>query len=531
MSAFGCRRKRGNKAMYKVLLVDDERIILEGISAIVNWRECGATLIGTARNGLEAKAFIDQERPDIVITDIRMPGMDGLQLVEQVKEADPDIEFIMLSGFSDFDYARTAMRCGVKHYLVKPCNEQAIAAALKETVDVLNSRLSRDQFIRATEEELKKVLPHAREQFLKELVTNKTYGRRDWDGFSELFGIPLESGRVRLLLYEVEGDFDYEHMFALKNIAEDLLGGSLLLGTTIGKQVLLLIRDDGELDLLYGLIAEIKHTFGRYYRLDATAALSEPGDITEARRMYRETLQCLEYRFYLGEGSLITKKDIEAASGSQPDEFPYDEEQLCLQVKSGQWDVVETELEHIFDSLASLRLDTAVAKSYAIPLYVACVRQGDPAMLGERLKALALLDEMDTLQSLKEFITGAVRGICEANFELHRSKHSDIVDRLTACVLEQIGNPELSLHGVARDVLFMNPDYLGKLFKKETGEKFSHYVTRLRMEKAIEMIEQADDVKVYELAERLGFGDNPQYFSQVFKKHTGCSPSDYKKTL
>ncbi|PZD93222.1 DNA-binding response regulator [Paenibacillus sambharensis] len=518
--------------MYKVLLVDDERIILDGISAIVNWASCGTRLIGTARNGIEAKASIERERPDIIITDIKMPGMDGLQLIEQVKEADPDMEFIMLSGFSDFDYARTAMRYGVKDYLLKPCNEQTIEDALKEAAGRLSRKQSKEAFIQKTEEELKRVLPHAREQFLKELVTNRTYGRRDWDNFRRLFNIPVEHDKVRLLLLQIEGEYEFEHIFALKNIAQDLLGEQvLLLSTTIGKQVLLLIRDMSETDLLYALVAEIRGTFRRYYKLEATAAVSDPDDITGARRMYRDTLECLEHRFYLGEGSLITKQDIDAGPGRSDDDFIYDEEQLCLYVKSGHWEDAERELSHVFETLSQLRLETAVTKSYVIPIYVACARQGEPSRIHERLKGLAVLDELDTLQAIREFMFQSIREVCTANYERHRNKHSDMVNRMISCILENLGESRLSLHWVASEILFMNPDYLGKLFKKETGEKFSNYVTRLRMEKAVELIAEADDVKVYELADRLGYGDNPQYFSQVFKKHTGCSPSDYKKTL
>ena len=118
--------------MYKVLVVDDERIILEGISKIIDWNKHDCVLMGTAKNGLEALAAVQAERPDIIITDIKMPGMNGLQLVEKVSELYPGTAFIMLSGFSEFDYAREAMRFGVKHYLLKPCNENAIKQALDE---------------------------------------------------------------------------------------------------------------------------------------------------------------------------------------------------------------------------------------------------------------------------------------------------------------------------------------------------------------------------------------------------------------
>ena len=517
--------------MYSVLLVDDERIILEGISAIMDWESCGTKLIGTARNGLDAKEIAEREQPDIIITDIRMPGMDGLQLVEAVKEIHPDTEFIMLSGFGDFEYARTAMRYGVKHYLTKPCNERAIAEALKATVAELDRRLSREAFIRQTEERLAQVLPHARERMLQELVTNKTYGRADWERIVRLTGLPEGGGRVRLLVFEPEGEPEFELLFALKNMAEELLGGLVLLGTADGRQVILLLSGDMEPDLIAAGVDAVLKTFARFYRREATAALSEPGDAAEARRLYREAQECLAYRFYLGEGALITKREIESPGSAGPEVEPpaLDEERLWLFVKSGHWEPVREMLDGYFEALARMRPSAAEAKSVLIPLYIGCMRQGDPVQLDSRMKAIEAFDRLDTLQAMTAHVARAIQDVCEANYERHRSRHSEIVEKLKACVAEHLANPQLSLHWTAREVLFMNPDYLGKLFRQETGEKFSQYVTRLRIEKAIEMIREADDVKVYEIADRIGFGDNPQYFSQVFKRHTGFTPSEYKR--
>ncbi|MFC4101046.1 response regulator transcription factor [Paenibacillus xanthanilyticus] len=519
--------------MYKVLLVDDERIILEGISAIVDWEGTGTRLAGTARNGVEALAEIERDRPDIVITDIRMPGMDGLQLVEKVTENEDDAPaFIILSGFGDFDYARKAMRFGVKHYLLKPCNEETIAQSLRDIVRELDKRKGRDQFLAGMETELNKVIPHAKAQFLKELVTNKTYGKRDWDEYARLFGLTLGSEPVCLLLMQVEGDVEYEHLFALLNIAQDLLAEEPpLLGATIGKQVLLLVPSPAEMDRLRASIADIARTFKGFYKREVTSALSDPGDITGARRMYRDTLACLEHRFYVGEGTLIMKQDLaDYADQPTPETFLYDEERLCLLVKSGRWSETEAELAALFDSLAQQRMDTTMTKSYLIPVYVAVARQGDPNRMKDWLTSLGKLEGMDTLHAVREFMYAAAKEACTFNFERYRHKYSDMIRRMLEVIESNLANPQLSLHWVASEVLYMNADYLGKLFKKEIGDKFSSYVMKRRMEQAIALIDEADDVRVFELAERLGFGDNPQYFSQVFKKYTGVSPSEYKRS-
>ncbi|WP_168123884.1 response regulator transcription factor [Paenibacillus sp. HB172176] len=520
--------------MYKVLLVDDERIILEGISAIVAWERYGAELAGTARNGIEALSFIESQQPDIVISDIRMPGMDGLKLAETVHEKHPSIVFIMLSGFSEFDYARQAMQHGVKQYLLKPCNENTIGDALKEAVEQLDQERKKDAFLTNLQEELIKVVPRAKEQFLKELVTNKMYGRNDWERYRELFGIDIENTAARLLLFQLEGQFEFEHLFALKNIAEDIVGRHhIVLSTTIGNQALLLIRNYYGMDALLNRLGKIRNTFRGYYRLDATIAVSDAGELTHARQMYLDTLRCMSFRFYLGEGGVITIDDIRSYDADSTEEaeemIAYDDSRLCLLAKSGNWEEVRKELRELFRMLEGMRLDDAAVKSYMLPIYAALIRQTEPSRMIGYLKELGRIGEMATLTALKAFVEETARAICEVNFKQQKNKHSAIIAKMIAIVEEHLGNSELSLQWVANEILYMNGDYLGKLFRKEAGEKFSHYVTRMRMEAAIEHIGNEEDVKVFELAEKLGYGDNPQYFSSVFKKHTGVSPSEYKR--
>lgn len=517
--------------MYRVLLVDDERIILEGISSFVDWGKLGVELAGTARNGVEAWEWIQAEQPDIVITDIRMPGMDGLQLIERVREQGWPIRFIMLSGYSEFDYARSAMQYGVKHYLLKPCNEEVIEAAVSELVRECDQLRNKEQFQARLEADLQRMLPHAKEQLLKEFVTNKTFGKRDWEHYRSVFGIEADKQQVRLILFQLEGTEEFEYKFALKNIAEDLLGkDTLLLSTTLGDHVLMLVEGVSDSEELLAALDQVKTTFYGYYKRDSTIAMSEPGDIATVRLMYRETLECLSQRFYLGEGSLITKADLQAETCgvASSAELSYDEDRLRLLIRSGIWADVQAELQEFFERLAAQRFETGIARSYAISLYTAIVRL-DPERLQGLLPDLARLEGIDTIQGLQSYLEETARLITLQYYEANLHRHSGIILKVIDIIEAHLDDPTLSLNSVAKEMLYMNADYLGKLFKKETGEKFSNYVTKLRMERAIELIGEMEDIKIFELAERAGFGDNPQYFSKVFKKYTGYTPSEFKQ--
>jgi len=519
--------KRG-VLVYKVLLVDDERIILDGISRIVDWAAAGTVLIGTARNGLEAYAMIEQEPPDIVISDIRMPGMDGLELVSKVTAQYPGVRFIMLSGFGEFDYARSAMQYGVRHYLLKPCNEAHIVEALRELAEELRESERRETFVQNLKQGLAKVLPHVKEQFLKEFVTNKTYGGKDWEYYGGLFDLQLDGRKVRLVLFQLEGPFEFEHLFAVKNIAEELLNEPLL-SSTVGEHVLVVIRDEEAPERLHDRIARIRETFLGYYKIDLTIALSDADDIVLARRLYRQTLECLKHRFYLGEGSLITRQDITDADGGEGKELTFDEEDLLLQLKAGRWDDASSAIDRFFQQLGNLRSDIQTAKSYAVQLFMAIARLGPPGQANQAMDQLVALAQMETLQSIQHLVKSVAKEIAHRQYERNKRKHSAIVRKVMDVVDEHLGDSELSLNWVARRILYMNADYLGKLFKKETGDKFSNYVIRRRIARAAEWLASGEDMKIFELAERLGFGDNPQYFSQVFKKYVGLTPSEYSK--
>ncbi|MCU6791442.1 response regulator transcription factor [Paenibacillus sp. WQ 127069] len=514
--------------MYKVLLVDDERIILDGISNVVNWEAAGTVLAGTARNGIEAYEFVKQNPPDIIISDIKMPGMDGLQLAAKMFEEYPQIKLVLLSGFSEFEYARQAMRYKVKHYLLKPCNENKILEALVELVDELNHEEQREQFVRNMRYGLEKVLPHVKEQFLKEFVTNKTYGNCDWEYYRKLFDLDLQNRKVRLILFQLEGHFEFEHMFAVKNIAEELLQKNVL-SSTVGGQVLIVVEDAESVSELYDCIHQIRETFLRYYKIDLTIALSEADEIIRARSLYKQTLECLNYRFYLGEGSLITKRDIVGVEQPELREFAYDEDNLMLQIKAGLWEEANKEIDLFFQKLAGLRSNISTSKSYVIQLLMAIIRLGNAdAMVNYRDHLVKLMD-LETLQSIQTFFKEVASQITLSHYEHTKNKHCAITDKVLDIINGHLGNTELSLNWVAHQMLYMNSDYLGKLFKKRTGEKFSNYVMKVRIAKATELLEQKSDIKIFELAEMLGFGDNPQYFSQVFKKYAGCTPSEYIK--
>lgn len=240
------------RIMYRVLIADDEINILEGIACLVNWEDCGATLVNKAESGRVAFNFIMENPPDIVITDIKMPGMTGVELIEKVHPIFPDIKFIILSGYDEFEYAKTVMQYNVKYYLLKPSNEEKIEEALRKVIEELNEEKGKEQIVANIKSKLQDVLPKAKEQFLKEFITNKKYGLSEWEYISQLFEMKESSQEIKLVVFEIDEDHDFEPVFALKEIAVDYLNNNhtIQLCTTIGERVVLVCENSPDQSLI-----------------------------------------------------------------------------------------------------------------------------------------------------------------------------------------------------------------------------------------------------------------------------------------
>ncbi len=513
--------------MYKVLLVDDEPIIREGMARSIRWERYGTVLQAVSSNGREAYEMITADPPDIVIADIRMPVMDGLELLRRVKAGYPEMEFIILSGYGEFEYAAQAMEHGVEHYLLKPCGESKVGRALSQVVEKLRRREERAAYLRQVQERFERVLPHVKEQFFKDFVTSRRMSLREFSFYWKMLGLAQQPRRVRILLMCLEGDFSFERQFALKSLAEKVFGGDQVqLGTTFGEDVLLLVQD-APTEEIVAKARRVNEALEECYGASATIAVSDAGPLCEAPALFDQTRDLLEYRFYTGGGSVITRDDV--AGGRREPEVDFDADRIGALVRSGNVAEVARSVDAFFDQLAAASVETVLAKAYALELFTAVVRQSPEEEMAEHLKGLAALAAMDTLDAMRVRVREVAVRIAEGHYQRNVQQHSRQVAAVIDAIERHLESEELSLRWLAKQLLYMNEDYLGKLFRQETGERFSEYVNRRRVEKAKALLEKDPDLRVYEVAAKVGFGDNPQYFSQVFRRYAGCSPSEYRE--
>ncbi|MEN8907195.1 MAG: response regulator [Clostridiales bacterium] len=420
--------------MYKVLLVDDERIIREGIATTIDWNHYGFDLIGTAPNGFEAFKIIKHLKPDVVITDIKMPLMDGINLISKTKGFDENINFIVLSGYGEFDLANKAMQFGVKHYLIKPCNENKIINVLEDLKKELIRKDRKEKALKNMENSLKKIIPLGKEQFLHDFIMKGEYLKNDFKYYKKLFKIGND--RLRLIILNIEDEWEFKDIHDLKDIINNLSQKSIIYLSTIIKNYLVILIKESSVTEIRNIISIIKKEFMNKNNKTVTVFYSDSGYFDNIPNLYTKTYQNIKYSF--------------------------------------------------------LSINNAENEKNKVKL------------------SLLNNEHYSQINNKKQ------------------KKYCSLVNKIIDSIYDNYENDNFSLKWLAREIIYMNEGYLSKVFRKDTGEKFSNYLLKVRMDRAIELIINSEDDRVYEVANKIGLGLNPQYFSQLFKKYTGYTPTEYK---
>ncbi len=482
--------------MYRLLIVDDEEIEREGMTHFIPWEKHGVTLVGAAWNGIEAFEMIERLRPDIVLTDIRMPVMNGIELIRKTRAHYPDIEFVVLSGYSDYEFTSQAMEEGVRHYVLKPCDEGKVVAVL----DKLKEKIERERGSRRerqeVERELNRLLPRAGEQLLRNLLLGREAVPED----RRLFQAELGRAQmpVRVMAARQGKDFDYTEQFVIGNMMRDLLPeGALLLVTGIAQDVLLLVRDCALRDLDWAA-ARLQKEFTRFEPGPLALAVSEAVTLDEVHAAYGQTQDLLRAGQAAQPGVLLTRERI-AAGG-------------------------------VFDYAALRAAESYPALLFELTLArIELERQGAPFpavreqfALGLRLAGGAAREggqDAGALGAAAADTAAAARGM--AVDEGARSLFGACFGAL--CL------PEASVSYIAQELLFISQGYFSRQFARLTGQKFSAWLEETRIALARRLLEHDPDIRVGELAQAVGYAPDGQYFSKAFRKVTGLPPSEWRE--
>ena len=530
--------------LYNVLLVDDEADVLQAMKKKIDWEALGFCLAGTAENGQEALEMAEQLHIDVVMTDIKMPYMDGLTLCKNLKQSYRNMKVIIYSGFDDFEFAREAVHLEAEEYLLKPISAGDMEAAFSKVRKKLDQEYDEYRNLNRLSEYYRKSLPAMREQLVMGILEGRIAGERA-RAMMETYEICLDSPFyvVAALYMDVnprEEQPQPAQLFtlSLKDMVQDYLKNrTRFFSTAFLDQVIVIFMLDEreEIDqVLYHLDQICKMGF-RLLKSSVTAAVGQICANTDAlHTSYEEAVNAMEYRSILGSGQVLYINDIEPCSEENILVTEHEFQNLVHAVKLGNRDETNAAIAQIMDSIRKERISPGQYQLLFMELLSELMKIGRAYKLhpnqifGEHAGSWQELYRMVTVDELE----GWLQEVCTNLRHVLRHERRDSAARLTeqakAYIEEHYKESDLSADSLCR-CLNVSAAYFSTIFKREVGMSFVAYLTKIRLEHALELLRTTED-KTYIIASRVGYME-PNYFSYVFKKQYGISPSKYRAEM
>ncbi|GIP32090.1 hypothetical protein J2TS4_13000 [Paenibacillus sp. J2TS4] len=522
--------------MYKVLLVDDEQLDLEVLQRFVPWEQLDMTITGTAYNGFAALDIIRKRRVDVLITDIKMPIMTGLDLAEQARGISPGLKIIFISGHDEFQYAKKAIAMNASSYILKPVNDQELYNALLIIKEQLNYERERSKKTEQIEESIPLLQNQMMHQWLKGLIDF-----RKLDRFYENCGIRLQGGQGCVGIIEIDDRAwklkqfsDDQKWFAIQHVfllIEDYIQDHQLgvYCKTDDDKIVIVINNSG-IDPLSSMQSLVDHV-RLHSSLTVTVGLgSVVSEVQQFPLSYRQAQEAIGAKMFVGKCRVITPEQTEGEIAQSTTDL----EQIMGEMfaATANYDLIRIDdsLEQLFELVHRLRDKLSVYNFalYAvskIDFFLGSINASLYDLLSIELNSLNVLYEFETIDDIKSWLRRRLFEVSEHLYLKKKNPNRKLIDEIERYVADQLEQP-LQLRDVAK-VFGFSPNYLGYMFKETTREAFSDFVVRKRMEKARELLADPK-LKIYEVANRVGY-QNLTLFSRHFKQSSGLAPLDYRK--
>ncbi|GLX66326.1 response regulator [Paenibacillus glycanilyticus] len=520
----------------KVILVDDEKVIVDGLKKIIERYIPECEVIGVAYNGLEGYKLIQKRKPDIVITDIRMPQADGLDMINMLIDADCQTKFILLSGYADFEYARKGMQLGVKFYLNKPVEELELRDCVCQVIAELRESRSKLQEVDDLRQEI-----HSRiqESALRDILDLGNDNTVQVEELLQIAGIPTEGKSFVCALLEFDNHLGHMKELGLAPVFRHVDRAFGRYGTVYrfrysGSQAAVVIAHGEGIE--YGnlvlAVQRMKEAVFQESKLSMTVGIGTvQHKVSDLSQSFEEARYALSYKIIKGIDAVIPFHEISSINRYR-NRVPED---LIAKLESGIDNMDQVEcvgiIREIFRGMeAASPMDLQLQCLNILLLSVRKMsfqklEQND--LLGRNILSLEGISRFRTLGSLEEWMVQVIQEIIAFKLEHNIPKKKDIIAEIKDYVSTHYDEP-ISLADLAAR-FFISPYYLSQLFKQKTGDTYINYLAQCRIGKAKELLEKTD-LKVYEICQKVGYSDK-QYFARLFEKLTGSRPSDYRKNL
>lgn len=511
----------------RILIVDDEQIIRDGLCTVIDWKELGLDLLPPASSAEEALERIPLENPHILLTDIRMPGKNGIELAGEVKEMHPDTEIVILTGYDDFNYARQALRGGVTDYLLKTSRpEEIIKAVMKAKQNIMRKWEVMKQ------ENMQQAALHS--QLLERLLTTGLEGDaasleqiKLWFRKNGVF-LKDEKLSMQVMIFSASGWGEGSFVQIIQGASENILHELLPSVSLIKKNKVLMVmrKEDGAIEEneLKRAIERVEQTL----KCTVFAALGRVvSSFEDLKDSFQEAEHVYSFKGIIASEGIFILNDVKYRTGSRTHCSEKEEAELAKLLVNNN----PTELRHwvnqrvrseIEDPLANLSTLQAYLQSMVFSGYRWLARVNSEQ---EELRDTPLVVQNLELKGRPEDEVFKRLSYVMTIFHQWQCHNRSYIGKSIAYIKGHL-DQNLSLQQVAKFV-YLNPNHFSEVFKRETGSTYIEFVKQERMKRAMEIL-QGSQVKIREVAYRVGYEDI-KYFTQQFKKHTGQTPSEFRQ--
>lgn len=528
--------------MYKIMLADDEGIVIDSLKFIIEKEFGSDCVVESAKTGRSVIELAESFRPDIAMMDIQMPGINGIDAMREIKEANAHTVFIVMSAYDKFDYAKEAINLGVMEYLNKPVEREKIVKVLKRAMEVIDKeriRRSQDLMIR---EKMETVVPIIENGLVYNLLFQE-YFEEDIENFKNLLGITEKYGYMAVLVFGEEQDGNHmtnavgasikvqNDYREITTLAKDYLPG--IMGSVMANKIAVYIPY-GELKMEYNerirmieksreLVRKLKERFGISFRL-GMGSVKLPYESLES---YREALDALVNTT----GRVAHVDDLPIVCRYE-ESYPIEIEKTLFEyVEKGDINAAAAQAGRFFDWMAeNYPEDSMDVKLKALEFvlwaeHIAYESGGLTYHFRSRHDYLPELMGFEQMETLKGWFCTKITEACRSVAVKKEESSGSVIDKAKHYI-DTHYQKDISLDDVSRYV-DISPYYFSKLFKEEMGKNFIEYLTGIRMEKAKALL-SGTGLSMKEICMEVGYAD-PNYFSRIFKKNMGVTPTEYKE--
>ncbi|WP_068783617.1 response regulator transcription factor [Paenibacillus phocaensis] len=533
--------------MFKVLIADDHYTVLEFLSAGIPWPKLGLELAAVCSDGGEAWEACQIHRPDILVTDIGMPVMDGLELIGKARAVNPRLKTVILSCHEDFHYAQAAVKLNVYDYILKESLQiDQIASVLSR----LSNQLIEEDKLETDRNQLQNVIQQnlsaIRSRFIRKFLEQPVWNETEWENEFQNFGILLRGGIPYLPVAawperaaELETRFGgaVNMQFVIDNALQELVClGDRFIFALNEQQYLLLIPFPATLKRnLYEDVREellrVQQQMYQHLRVCISFVYGEVSrDLLQLKKEIQRLLDAKTFRFYAGERIYAkirsvetTKEDLflhysKALQELKDCIFSGDQDRISLAVKA--WKQVIESRVYPVEAVKSWVLKLTMELQLKYTVMQNFVTNFDTEMLQRKIASIETLDYLLTwLEAFLVKKSGEIQSLREQTVRREIAEAQRYVQIHTG---KKIAMEEMAHR------LNLNPSHFSRIFKQETGETFVEFVTRTKMERAQELLNQSD-MNIAEISEQLGY-EHTSYFIKLFRNYTGMSPNEFRRS-